>query len=190
MLLSTGMAMAQNRFDMTAWLGMNMSQIDGDNAGSYQHLGFHAAVNTTFALSKDVDSHWKMLVELGYSQKGSNVTAHNMSIDLKYIEIPIMMTYNIKGFRIGAGIAPGILVNSKVEVAGGIDLNSSNNYRKMDRLPVMAELSYTINHLYITARFQTSMLPISYEGGTAYRIFRKNHGEFSRLITIGLGYKF
>ena len=190
LLLISSMAVAQNRFDATAWAGINMCQIDGDQAGSYQHLGFHAAINTSFSLSRNIDSHWRMLVELGYTQKGSTVTKNDMSINLHYIEIPIMMTYNIKGFRVGAGIAPAILVNSKVTVAGGDDLLSANNYRRMDALPLMAEASYSFNHIYILARFQISMLSVSKSGGNAYRLFRSNNGQFSRLFSIGLGYKF
>ena len=192
MLLLSSVAIAQGRFDATIWGGLDMSQIDGDGAGHYQHLGFHAAINTTFALGKDEDSHWKMLIELGYSQRGSHIDKVNMKINLQYVEIPIMMTYRFGQFRIGAGIAPGLLVNATVIESNVPNDIAANAYYKFDKLPVLAELNWCRKHWMVLARIQTSMLPISsnipYKD--SYRIFRSNKGEFSRSITIGVGYKF
>ena len=45
---------AQGRFDASVFGGMNMCQIDGDGAGSYNHSGLHAGVGTSFTMGSDL----------------------------------------------------------------------------------------------------------------------------------------
>ena len=40
---------AQSRFDATVFAGANFCQIDGDQAGSYSHVGLRAGVGTSLA---------------------------------------------------------------------------------------------------------------------------------------------
>lgn len=178
------------RFDAAVWAGLNLSQIDGDESAHYNHGGLHAAVNTTFAL-RDLNSNWRMLVELGYTQKGSYKTQTDISTTLNYVELPLMLTYNRPHLRLGGGVAPGILVGGKVMNAGQeLDINNYSFY-KLDRLPLVADLSWHKGHLMLTARYESSMLSIiDHPGHGTYRLFRNNKGQFSRLIAFGVGYRF
>ena len=44
---------AQERFDVSVMGGLNFCQIDGDDAGSYSHLGLRAGVGTSFFFGWD-----------------------------------------------------------------------------------------------------------------------------------------
>ena len=77
---------AQQRFDATIMAGVNMCQIDGDDAGSYNHVGLRAGVGTSFPLSTDAESPWRMAVELAYTQKGARFDSGAGHTALQYVE--------------------------------------------------------------------------------------------------------
>ena len=184
---------AQNRFDATVFAGLNMSQIDGDGAGSYNHVGLRAGVGTSFALS-DVRSPWRLVVELAFTNKGSYIEDFDRKLSASYVELPVMMSYNFldNKLRIAAGVAPAVLVGSKVTNYGAEDVLSQENFAAVDWLPLTFSLRYLFtDHLGIEVRYQNSMLSITKENGSGtYRIFKGNKGCFSRLVSFGLTYTF
>lgn len=180
------------RFDASIWGGVNMGQIDGDGSGNYNHLGLHLAINSSFPLG---NSHtWRLMVELGLTQKGSYVKHIDRQIDIVYVEIPVMLCANVLGGKVmvGAGIAPGINVRASVNEADTHNDALANNFKKIDRLPICASASLKLgNNTSIIGRWENSMLSVTDENATGtYRIFRSNKGSFHRLITIGVGYTF
>ncbi len=184
---------AQGRFDATVFAGLNMSQIDGDGAGSYNHPGLRAGVGTSFALG-DVRSPWRMVVELAYTNKGSHIEEYDRNLSASYIELPIMISYNFldNRMRIAAGVAPAVLVGSKVTNYGAEDIPSQENFTAFDWLPITVGLRYRLfDHLGIEARYQNSFLSITKENGSGtYRLFKDNKGAFSRLVSFALTYTF
>ncbi len=187
-------AEAQGRFDAYLFGGLNMCQIDGDDAGHYNHPGLRAGVGTSFALSDDSDSPWRMVVELAYSQKGSYINSTNGEISLQYVELPLLLSYNsMEGrLRIAAGVAPAVKVGTYVAFYKKESPNHEALYRSFDALPATVSVSYMLSrHIGIEGRWQTSLLSIT--DGTSsgiYRIFRSNKGTFNRLLTASLIYRF
>lgn len=192
-LLSVNAIYAQ-RAGFQAWAGTNFAQIDGDGSGNYNHIGLHLAVNSTIAIGEDDDSPFGVLVEVGFTQKGSYVNHIDRSINISYVEVPVMLYCKLMDgkLRLGAGVAPGVLVNASVMDHGALNEQQSANFRRLDAFPVCLDLNYVIgDHLGFIARFQTSMMPISIESASGvYRIFRGNRGTFSRLLSAGLSYAF
>lgn len=182
--------MAQGRFDAAISAGLNMGQIDGDGAGTYNHPGLRAGVGT----SLDLGSNWRPVLELAYTQKGSFIEAYNRRLSADYVEFALMMSYNALNdrLRLAAGVAPGVLVRAKVTNGEAIDQPSTDNFSRMDWLPLTAALRYRLaDHLCVEARWQNSMLGVTKEAGSGtYRIFRSNKGVFHRLVTFGLSYTF
>lgn len=192
-VLSVNAIYAQ-RTGFQVWAGANFAQIDGDGSGNYNHLGLHVAVNASFAIGQDDSSPFGVLVEVGFTQKGSYVNHIDRSINLSYVEVPVLLYYKLMDgrLRLGAGVAPALLVNASVVDHGVLNEQQSDNFRRLDALPVCLDLNYLIGeHWGILARFQTSMMPISVESASGvYRIFRSNKGTFSRLLSAGLSYSF
>ena len=167
------LAQAQGRFDAHVFAGLNMSQIDGDRSDGYSHPGLRAGVGTSFCLGEELNSPWRMVVELAFTDKGSSVKNVDQSISLSYVEIPILMSYNTmeNRLRIAAGIAPAYCVRIK-------PLTLSLRYRFTD-------------HLGIEARYQYSALSITKNTGSGtYFLFRTNKGCFNNLVSFALSYTF
>lgn len=182
---------SSRQFDLELRGGINFCQIDGDASGNYNKIGFHGGVNTSFPISDD--DRWRFLVELGLTQKGSQI--HNSNLDrhisLFYVEIPLMIAYDLldnRQMRLAAGIAPAILAKANVTTDGIHDNLQSDNYKTLDALPLCASLRYRFtDHIGIDIRYYNSMLNIAKENGSGtYRIFRSNKGQFNRLLQAGI----
>ena len=202
LLLSAGTTQAQHhkksqqrKFDFEIRGGLNFCQIDGDASGNYNKIGFHGGVNTSLPLNDD--GNWRFLVELGLSQKGSQINNSNLDrhISLLYVEVPLMIAYDMlddQQLRFGAGIAPAILAKANVKTDGSYDADQSNNYKIMDALPICISLRYKVTeHFGVDVRYYNSMLNTAKENGSGtYRIFRSNKGQFNRLLQAGLTINF
>ena len=62
LLFTIAFSASAQRFDGAIFVGFNLGQIDGDNSGHYTHFGMHSAVQTSFALQKNIDSPWRMII--------------------------------------------------------------------------------------------------------------------------------
>ena len=178
-------------FDLELRGGLNFCQIDGDASGGYNKIGYHGGINTSFALSDD--ANWRFVVELGLTQKGSHInnSSLNRQISLLYVEVPLMLAYDLtdsKQLRIAAGVAPAILAKAKVNTDGAYDALHSDNYKRLDALPVCVSLRYRFSeHIGADLRYYNSMLNIAKENGSGtYRISRNNKGQFNNLLQAGL----
>lgn len=185
---------AQNRFDASVFAGLNMSQIDGDNAGNYNHLGLRAGVGTSFTLGHDLQSPWRMVTELAFTQKGSYVEQTNIRMSANYVELSLLLSYNAldNRLRLAAGVAPAILVGASATENGIKNAAWEDNFKTFDLLPLTAAVRYLFtDHLAIEARYQNSMLSVTkHTSSGIYRIWKENKGNFSRLVTVGLAYQF
>lgn len=180
-----------NDFDYEIRGGVNFCQIDGDASGNYNKVGFHAGVGTSMPIS--ADGSWRFCVEVGLTQKGSHIvnSSLNRVISLTYVEVPLMVAYDLlesHRLRIGAGIAPAILAKASVTDDKVIDPYHSNNYKRVDALPLTASIRYRItDHVGIDLRYFNSMINTAKENGSGtYRIVRSNKGQFNRLIQTGI----
>lgn len=178
---------AQDIFDVSLRGGVTMCQIDGDNSGPYNKLGYQAGINSTFT----VGGNWRMMVEFNLTNKGSYVNKIDRTISLTYVEVPMMLTYgfNEGRLRLGAGIAPGILAKAHVSTSGEYEPTQSRNYRRFDALPVCAELSYRwSDHMAVFCRYSRSMVNIAKSQSGTYVLVYGNSGQFNRFITAGFSY--
>lgn len=192
--LQSSISKAQGRFDATLFAGLNMGQVDGDGAGNYNHPGLHAGIGTSFSLSKDLHSPWRMVVELAFTNKGSHIEEFDRILSASYIELPIMISYNTmeERLRLAVGVAPSVLIDSEVTNFGAEDVPSQENFTAVDWLPLTFCARYRFgSHLGIEVRFQYSALSITKENGSGtYFLFRSNKGAFHNIVSAGLTYTF
>ena len=182
---------SSRQFDFELRGGLNFCQIDGDASAHFNKIGFHGGFNTSFPISDD--ARWRFLVEIGLTQKGSRINNSTLdrNISLLYVEVPLMIAYDFlenKNFRAAFGIAPAILAHAHVTTDGSYDAPQSENYKRLDALPVCVSLRYRFtDHIGIDLRWYNSMLNTAIENGSGtYRIFRSNKGQFNRLIQAGI----
>lgn len=188
------MAQAQKRFDFTVMGGVNMGQIDGDAADRYRHLGLRAGVGTSFPLDGDATSPWRLVVELAYTQKGSYIETYDRRLSADYVEVPLMLSYSTHSgtLRLSAGVAPAILVRSKVTDGGSESLVDRDLFRTFDLLPLTVSVRWLLGtHLGIEGRYQNSLLNVTRETASGtYRLFRDNKGCFHNLLSAGIFLRF
>ena len=119
-----GKKSSARNFDFELRGGLNFCQIDGDAAGSYNKIGYHASVGSSMPISDD--GKWRFSVEIGLTQKGSRFSNNTFArhISLLYVEVPLMIAYDFgdsRKLRIGAGVAPAILAKANVTTNDSYD---------------------------------------------------------------------
>jgi len=83
-------------FGLHAVLGVNASQIAGDQLAGFDKIALHTGLRGTAALSEKA----ALSVELLYSQRGSRPDIFNdivdpdINITLRYLELPVYLTYS------------------------------------------------------------------------------------------------
>lgn len=126
----------EGRFSATLILGMNISQIDGDDAYGYGKIGLNTGVRGGIRLGKRAE----LATEILFSQKGSVALPKNSgsgrayTIHLDYVEVPILIYYKdwdvedmngnvFQRFMFGAGFSYSRLLNINIKNNAGLDLD-------------------------------------------------------------------
>jgi len=161
------------RFSGTAIVGANVSQIDGDNLFGWDKIG----INSGFRLGYGVGEKTNVAIEFLYSQRGSAPSISSGSdfgsIDLKYIEIPVLVEYN--DWYIEDEDYYKVAVEGGLSYGNLFSVSSSNNF-----VPANIEgykthdLSYTLGARY------------SFTKRIAY--LRKSHNPVIMWITYSIIY--
>ncbi|GIV31457.1 MAG: hypothetical protein KatS3mg029_0808 [Saprospiraceae bacterium] len=96
LMLGTALAAQQRRFDAGLLLGLNASQILGDDSGGYNKLGLQGGLRGIAHLTEKAD----LYLELTYSQRGSYQKEGSpvcfdgsLKINLQYVEVPVVLAY-------------------------------------------------------------------------------------------------
>jgi hypothetical protein len=144
-------------------LGMNVSQVDGDEIYGFRKYGFHGGAIGTVPLEKD----FMITLETLYSQKGANQPRRTQyyrqyRVELDYVEVPVLLQYNDRDiFTVGAGFAYGRLVKVK-EWEKGVRtsttlLGMNAHFDRADYLALI-DLKFRIVHrLSMNVRYQYSI---------------------------------
>ncbi len=161
---------SENTFYGGPVLGLNFTQVDGDNYAGYGKVGFNVGgiVYTKFG------SDFAASLEISYAQKGasgkpkpSGVPGINLidySLKLNYAEIPVCLYY-VDGHKnhFGAGLAYGRLISAeeKVETQPTYDFDVDNHpFKKTDLSFLLNANIHVWKGFFINARFSYSILPV------------------------------
>ncbi|MDD2634204.1 MAG: porin family protein [Bacteroidales bacterium] len=187
--------------------GTTISQVDGDNYGGYHKISPLGGVfvRNTF------NDKWGMTAGIEYKRKGSKEVQKNdyneitrlYNLSLDYIEVPIMLSRNIKKIGIPKffllnipndlylyfGISYSYLINSKEEINGSINplAKDFHNYEIANHVG----LNYRLNRNWLVCwRFSYTLplLPIrEHPGGQAFWF---NRGQYNNNMSFALKYEF
>lgn len=166
LILLPVMSYAQ-RFRGGALVGMNVSQIDGDNWSGYNKAGLIAGA----FISTEFRDQWGAKMEIRYAAKGSATPrnyAFSRKFRLQYIEIPLLATYEpIDKLELQLGVSYGYLYSAAQNDGSGYyvftDIPNRNEFALC--AGVNYELLYNVD---VSARFSYSLMPIwaDYSGAT------------------------
>ena len=168
-------------------LGLNASQVDGDDYAGYNKLGINAGFMSVLPVSKKIF----FSAEILYTQKGSK--SHVVSgmpleyrLKLNYAEIPVLFNFNAKPvLDFGAGFAYARLVKSRefvyeLEQPPFEDLNKNE-------FAGLLNANYFFNpHFFLNVRFSYSLAPIGHSPVSNFN----SRAMFNNLLSFRIGYIF
>lgn len=162
LVLACSIQMHAQRFLGAVSLGMNLTQVDGDDFYGFHKVGLNVGPMVAVPFGKN--RHWSVSMELLYSQKGSY---HNGSSDSTtyrlvqdYVEIPVLIHYTDKKIVSGGlGFAYGQRVNY-TETENSF-YNSVYDYQtdlSINDISVVADVQVRlVSKLWADLRYQYSM---------------------------------
>jgi hypothetical protein len=151
-------------------VGMNISQVDGDEVYGYKRVGGHIGAAAILPIKK-----WDITLETVFNQKGAYEreqykdslfgTLLNGKYDLRlnYVEVPLLVHYTDRDlFTVGAGFSYGRLVSfEEVEHNGAIPPYSDTVEFKKNDYSVLVDLQIRVwKKLKFNVRYAYSMVPI------------------------------
>jgi hypothetical protein len=178
-------------------LGMNVSQVDGDEIFGFRKYGFHGGAIGTIPLK----NNFLFTLETLYAQKGANQSRstafyRQYRVDLNYVEIPFYVQYNDKDvFTIGAGFSYGRLVEVKEWENGArttTTLMGENAHFDRGDLLALVDVKFRIvARLSMNVRYQYSLNKIRVaEFSDDFQQTKWTRNQFNNNITFRLAYMF
>lgn len=159
-----------------AFLGLNLSQIDGDQAYGYKRLGLHTGVGAIVPVYEKNNFNFDIALEVAFNQRGSHQRAQYnedengntgaYDIYMNYLEVPLLFYFSDKQLAtIGIGASYGRLVGLREYEHGrrtDVDLNYTGDDKyNLNDWCVLADLKFRIyERLKLGVRFQYSMAKI------------------------------
>lgn len=163
------------RIQAAAIVGMNISQIDGDEIFGFNKIGWNTGLGAILPFGKN----FQFSIETVYSQKGSyqspqyedvdslgNVKTGEYKVTLDYLEVPMMVMYNDRDIITGGvGFSYGRLVRvNEYEHGQKVESTTVNSgpYNRNDfsiladiRFRVYKKLKLNLRYTYSLAKIRT-----------------------------------
>ena len=155
-----------------AILGMNLSQVDGDEVYGFKKIGLNIGAGVMIPFDKK--GKWDVSLEALYSEKGANqnrqytdsIITGEYRVNLNYVEVPVLVMFTDKDFiSAGAGFSWGRLVGAK-EWEHGVLIEtttaSSGTYSNNDfciladfRIRIWQGLKFNLRYAYSLVKIRT-----------------------------------
>lgn len=196
-MLSANYAAGQ-RIMGAAIIGVNASQVDGDEVYGYKKFG----LNTGLSAIVPFGEHWAVSIENIYNQKGAHQKPiYSDSLDgsydlkLNYLEVPVLVHFNDKDIvTVGAGVSWGRLIKVS-EQRNGWDMPAttlkSEIYNRND-FNVLLDVRFRVFERFrFNVRYAYSMTPIATREVVDSKTLKPNiRDQYSGLFSFRLIYVF
>ena len=174
-LLSLGQQVFAQRVKGVAIVGMNITQVDGDEIFGFNKLGLNMGLGAILPFGKG----FSLSIETLFSQKGAhqkdqyktedslgNILTGAYKLQLNYLEVPILIQYTDHDrITVGGGFSYGGLVglkeyehNKRVEtttLSSGVYSNSDFNVIADLRFRIYKSLKFNIRYSYSIVKIRT-----------------------------------
>lgn len=181
MLLSGAKVAVAQSFNGGLIAGATFCQVDGDTYAGYNQLGFTAGPYVNLP----VGAHFSVQMELKYSLLGAHssikeVTEYNLnpySLRLHYVEIPLMLRYDLGYFRVGGRsldfitLEAGVSLDFRMRATEDVNADYQVTTSRWNFFSATGNvgLHFAFNdHLGMGARFMYSVAPIRFTGNPGW----------------------
>ncbi len=149
--------------------GLNMSQVDGDEAYGYKMPGLNAGVGVMVPFK----GNWDISLETAFTQKGANQKAQYSQdslngaykLRLNYLEIPLLLHYTDKDFiTVGTGFSWASLITADEWEHGRQTATDAGNgvYKPYDvnvlidlKMRIYRKLKFNFRYAYSMTKIRT-----------------------------------
>jgi hypothetical protein len=181
-------------FKASAFAGFSMSQISGDNLGGYNKPGILGGI----AVEKEINEKWNLMLQMMYIQKGSrkypdfkNSDFTRYSLNLNYIEVPIICQYTFNRFKVELGLSNGVMFKSYVANENGLYPINSDEQKPFHKWELSYNLGLSIplsKKMELCGRINHSILPVRIN--RAYQLRWVDRGQFNDVLIWFIRYRF
>jgi len=183
------------KFEGGIILGINTSQVGGDDLGGFNKAGILIGVFASRAIYNKIS----LQMEMNYTQKGSNNPKMNdyknqnylkQDISTTYFEVPILLQYEqTQNLTLEGGVTSAYLINGYYNDLNGKMPNEINPFISYD-IGLIIGLSYKYSEkIELNTRISNSILPIGredYEAQSTYNNSRK--GKYNSVLSFIIHY--
>lgn len=186
-----------NTFNLLFMAGVSPSQVHGDAYSGFNKLGAMGGVGVESQFSKNWAANLSFLFIQKGSQKNQDIQKNDLTyyyLNLNYLEVPLLVTYNQKKFLFDMGISAAYLINY-YEASQSGNFTGMFPFNKFD-YSVKIGLGLNINpkwfvnfrssNSFITTRPNRVKQAIYYNNIIA-RTFNK--GYYNNIIEFAVGYR-
>jgi hypothetical protein len=156
-------AITELRFRGGIILGVNATQVDGDDYAGYHKLGLNGGFTAQLPISKN----FFFSTEILYTQKGAKSRTFQgvplqYRLKLNYAEIPLLFNFQEKhAVNFGLGLSYGRLIKIR-EFIDAIEQDPFEDLKRND-IAGVANGNYLISdHLQLNLRFAYSLIPVGH----------------------------
>tara|TARA_B100001758_G_C18226807_1_gene513199 strand:+ start:250 stop:870 length:621 start_codon:yes stop_codon:yes gene_type:complete len=178
-------------------LGINTSQVGGDNLGGFDKVGFLVGAFTNTSITELLS----VQIEMTYIEKGSrNPNMNDLDhpnyliedISSFYFEIPLVLQYHKnKNLRIEGGLLSAYLIDGYYnDLNGKIPTYNMNPFIKYD-FGFLLGIDYIFsNKLSLNTRISNSIVPIGTEDYNITAYNSNTKGKYNSALSFVLHYNF
>lgn len=157
-------------------LGLNASQVDGDEIAGYNQPGLLVGIGAEY----NINDKTSFELQMRFSQKGSRSTQNQPFIEwrLNYLEIPVLVNYYVKEkLYLQGGLSGNVLISGKSDGVGTGFVDETENLKDID-WNIHAGVGYLL----------TDNLAV--QGGFSYSLgsFGELDGVFNNTVSVSLSY--
>jgi hypothetical protein len=150
---------AQQAFNAGLALGMTTSQISGDGLGGWDKFGVTGGAYVNAPLS----SKNGLRIGIYYTEKGARTKRDTLNFNtfayrLKYIEVPVQMSYQNGPFTFLTGFYYGRLIRQDI-LSNSLSYPVLPAFRNYDIGIALGTTLQLGDHLFLEGKFSTSIIP-------------------------------
>lgn len=172
--------------------GMTTSQVAGDNLSGFDQLGATGGGFVTIPVSEKINGGFEIL----FTQKGSRKNPRPKKGDytqyilrLNYIEVPVLLSYDLDHFLIEGGPGIGFLVSSREANASG-EMPGQPPFEALElsfrfggKVPINEQFFFRV-------LLDNSLIPVREHRGGVTAPNRLNQGQYNTVLHFSGGYTF
>lgn len=183
---------AQKIFKLGLKEGVTTSQVSGDTYSGFDKFGFIGGSYIKFKIKGD----WTGGFEILFTQKGSRHRSdyakgdfESYFLQLNYIEVPLLIQYNIVGANFEIGPSFGFLVKTKELItSGGIEYFGTRPFKK-NEVNINIGANYTFSSRFgFNLRYTNSLVTIRKDPSKTNKWYQG--AQLNTVLALSLTYEF